>query len=54
MADHAPNAALYVIMAIKALSIQDDKDLLVEKEREWQRQQLAEGIKALLRKFYEQ
>ena len=48
MAEHAPNAALYVIKAIKASSKEDEEDLLVEKEREWQRQQLPEGIKELV------
>lgn len=48
MADHAPNAALYVIKAIKESSKQDEKDLLVEEEREWQQQQLPEGIKELV------
>ena len=48
MADHAPKAALYVIKAIKASSKQDEIDLLAEKEREWQQQQLPKGIKELV------
>ena len=48
MADHAPNAALYVIKAMKAWSKQDESDLLVEKEREWQQQHLPEGIRELV------
>lgn len=48
MADHAPNAALYVIKAVKTSSNQNEKDLLVEKEREWQQQQLPEEIKELV------
>ena len=48
MADHAPNAALYVIKAIKASSKQDKKDILVEEERKWQQQQLPEAIKELV------
>ena len=48
MADHAPNAARYVIKAIEESSKQDEKDLLVEGERAWQQQQLPEGIKELV------
>ena len=48
MADHAPNAAMYVVKAVKASSKQDEKDLLVEEEREWQKQQLPEEIKELV------
>jgi len=48
MADHELGAAAYAIRAVRAASPGDQRDEAGRKERQWQREQLPEAIRALV------